>query len=291
MSLLSTSKLTKDYGNGKGAFEISIAIEAGEIVGFIGPNGAGKSTTLNMCAGLIKPTKGSFKLFGQETSYENIHKLYPKIGLLLSEVNFNKNLTPQEIFQENQSLLGVNCTAKWKELSELFQVDLNKSFGSLSFGNRKKIGIINAIMHSPELIILDEPTGGLDPLVQQNFMKVIKDLANSGSAIFLSSHVLSEVQALCQRIIMIRSGKIILEDTTQSIMNKAARLFRIKNLDDVLKDKIQIIATITKIQQEVDETLLYTTEFETVLKFLINQDFYDFFLERPSLEEMFLELY
>jgi ABC-2 type transport system ATP-binding protein len=291
MSLLSTSNLSKDYGNGKGAFEISIAIEAGEIVGFIGPNGAGKSTTINMCSGLIRPTEGSFQLFDQDVTYQNIHKFYPQIGLLLSEVNFDKNLTPQDIFQENQTLLGINCTARWKELATLFQVDLKKSFGSLSFGNRKKIGIINAIMHNPKLIILDEPTSGLDPLVQQHFMNVLKDLAKSGSAILLSSHVLSEVQAFCQRIIMIKSGKIILEDTTQSILNKAARLFRIKNIEESLLSQIQAVAAITKIQQEVDETLLYTTEFEKVLKFLIEQDFYDFFLERPSLEEMFLELY
>lgn len=291
MALLETFNLSKDYGNNRGAFEINLSINPGEIVGFIGPNGAGKSTTLNMCAGLIQPTSGSFKVFNEGTNWLNIHNHFPNIGLLLSEVNFDKNLTPKDIFEENEALIGKSCKSKYLELAEILQVDLQKPFGSLSFGNRKKIGIINSLMHSPQLVIMDEPTSGLDPLIQQRFMGLLSDIAKQGGAVFLSSHVLSEVQAFCGRIIMLKGGKIILEDTTESILNKAARLFRIKNLQPELLQQIQTVANISKIQHVLDETLLYTTEFEKVLKLLLQLQFYDFFVERPSLEEMFLELY
>ena len=291
MLVLEVKKLTKDYGNHKGAFDINFSLEPGEIVGFIGPNGAGKSTTLNMIGGFIKPTAGQISIFGNQVDWLSIHKIYPRIGFLLSEIAFEKNLKPAQIFTQTQRMLNRNLESTWTEMAEFLELDLDRSFNNLSYGNRKKVAIVNCLMHNPELILLDEPTGGLDPLVQQKFFEILKKRTKNGASVLLSSHVLGEVQSACDRVLMIKDGGIILSDTTKSILEKAARVFKFFNIGDEIIEDIKKAELSTKIEMFGEETLVYTEKYEEVLRLLFKHNKFDFYLEKPSLEEMFLEFY
>jgi ABC-2 type transport system ATP-binding protein len=289
--MLKVEGLTKDFGNKKGAFNINLSVEKGEIVGFIGPNGAGKSTTLNMCNGFIRPDKGQISLLGSIIEYHSIHKLLPKIGVLLSEVAFEPNLTPTQIFQETQLLFGKSFQQRYEELATYLDLDLDKPFHKLSLGNRKKVGIINCLLHNPDLIILDEPTSGLDPLIQQKVMNLFKEVATRGGGVLLSSHVLSEVQNYCNRVVMLKNGQIILESTTEQVMNQAQRLFRFRNLSEDIKQKLINSNLTSKQISNAGETLIYTTKYQEILQVLGDNNIFDFYIERPSLEETFLEYY
>lgn len=291
MPLLKTSLLTKKYATNRGAINIDLEINQGETVGFIGPNGAGKSTTLNLIQGFLIPDYGNIELFDKETTWKTIYKHYHKIGILPSETSYGPNQTPQQIFIDTSALFGRNLTAKWTELAEYLELNITTPFKKLSLGNKKKVGVICAIMHDPKLLLLDEPTSGLDPLMQQKVMKLFSETTKKGGAVLLSSHDLSEVQLYCDRIIMIKDGHILLKDTTANILEKALKLFRIKNLPDkVLKD-IKKHRVIKKIETSGEETLLYTSNQQAVLYELYNHSIYNFYLERPSLEQTFMDLY
>lgn len=289
--ILKTTDLTKDFGENKGAFELNISMVEGEIVGFIGPNGAGKSTTLSMLTGLIVPTFGSFELFCEPTDYLNIYKIMPKLGILPSEVSFDSNKTSRKIFTETATLLNQDLTENWVELAEFLDIELDRKFGELSFGNKKKIGIVTALMHKPKLVIMDEPTNGLDPLIQQKFLELIKAIKKNGGSILLSSHVLSEVQAICDRIIMIKNGKVVLEDETKNILEKSLKIFRLNSPSDFVLSSLEKKNLFEKMERRGEEVLVYTSRREDVLKNLVGSGFYDFYIEKPSLEDMFLEQY
>lgn len=289
--LLQARELTKDYGQGKGAFGVNLDLKAGEIVGFIGPNGAGKSTTLNMLNGLIRPTSGLIQYFEQDCNDNTLYRVNDRLGVLLSDVPFEKSFTPRRILREASLLLGKNLEAKYTELSQYFELNLDVKFGKLSLGNKKKVGMIMALMHEPDIALLDEPTSGLDPLIQQKTLKLLTDIKNRGGSVLLSSHTLSEVQSICDRIIMIKNGKIILEDTTQNVLDKAQKLFRLCNPSPQLIQLIQTELSVTKVIKSNSEIHVYTDNPSTILDLLNQHQFYDFYLERPTLEETFINLY
>ena len=291
MEILTTQSLTKDFGHEKGAFDINLNLQSGQIMGFIGPNGAGKSTTINMISGFVIPNKGTIKIFGEDVNYQNIHNIYPQIGLLLSEVAFEKQLTPAQIFTQTQTLLNQNLTQNWTEMAQYLELDLHHRFASLSLGNRKKVGIINCLMHNPKLVIMDEPSSGLDPLIQQKLFILLKKITENGGAVMLSSHVLSEVQSACDQVVMIKNGKIILQDSTQSILEKALKVFKFKLLDDEILRILNRDSLITRLENFSGETLIYTDKHPEILRILVSNNMFDFYLESPNLENMFLEFY
>ncbi len=289
--LLQAKELTKDYDNGKGAFEVNIDLKPGEIVGFIGPNGAGKSTTLNMLNGLLKPTSGYIQYFEKDHTLNTIYNINHRLGVLLSDIPYEKNHTPRQIFREASLLLGMDLKSKYIELSEYFELGLDLRFGKLSLGNKKKVGMIIALMHDPEIVLLDEPTSGLDPLVQQKSLKLFQEVKNRGGSIILSSHSLSEVESICDRIIMIKDGKIILEDTTKNVIEKAQKLFRLISPDPELVKLIQTEPDVTKVVTSGGEIKVYTENVVTILDLFHKHGYYDFYLERPTLEETFMKYY
>jgi ABC-2 type transport system ATP-binding protein len=293
MQLLKANALTKDFGNKKGIFDINFSLSTGEIVGFVGPNGAGKSTAINILGGFVLPDSGQVEIFGQKADYSNIYKFYDRIGILLSETVFEKNLTPLEIFIQSTKLLKSQSFDKSKclEIADYLELDVHKKFAELSFGNRKKVGLINTLLHNPELIILDEPSGGLDPLIQQRMFELLKQIASRGGSVLLSSHILSEVQSACHKVIMIKQGKIILQDSTQNILDKAKRVFRLRNPDKNIVEQLNNQSLVSKMEQVGENVLLYTDNHERILQFLIPNGFYDFYLESPNLEDMFMEYY
>ncbi len=289
-SVVQIESLTRDYGQNRGVFDVDINLFAGEVVGFIGPNGAGKSTTINMLTGLIEPGSGRLNLFGQHRMGAEIQGLKHRMGILYSEPVFPGFLTPETIFQRNARMREIPDSS-WQAMATKLEVDLKRPFGSLSLGNRKKVGVVTALMHQPDLVIVDEPTSGLDPLVQKHFLELISEVKDRGGTVLLSSHVLSEVEAICDRIIMIKKGKIIKEEQTQELLNSLPRVFRLMNLTDDVLQKILQTGVIDTQQRVAQETRLYTQNSAPVLAILAEVGITDFFIERLSLEEMFLEYY
>ncbi|NLV49242.1 MAG: ABC transporter ATP-binding protein [Clostridiales bacterium] len=206
--VVETSKLTKYYGKSRGIIDVDITIEKGEIFGFIGPNGAGKSTTIRTLLALIHKTSGQARIFGLDC--EKDHKrIMEKVGYLPSEVFYYDNMKAADLLRYSASFYRTDCSGKIKYLSDALELDLNKKIEDMSLGNKKKVGIIQGLLHSPELIILDEPTSGLDPLMQRTFFSLIQEERNNGATVLFSSHILSEVQRICDRVAIIRDGRII----------------------------------------------------------------------------------
>jgi len=202
------NELTKSYGKHRGIENISFTVEQGEVFGFIGPNGAGKSTTIRTLMGLLKPSNGGASIFGLDCSREPA-RIAKDVGYLPSENCYYNNMKVKEMLFYTAELYGVNAHSRMEELAERLNLDLSRRIGDLSLGNKKKVGIVSALLPSPKLLIMDEPTSGLDPLIQQAFYDILKEENKRGVTIFLSSHVLSEVQRLCDRVAILREGKLI----------------------------------------------------------------------------------
>jgi len=290
-TVLQATGLTKDFGNNRGIFDVDLTVNAGEIVGFVGPNGAGKSTTINLLAGLVKADRGTITLFGQTVTSTSIYKLMPQIGLLLSESTLDQHSTAAKTFRQNQELLGRGNDAAWQDMAKSLSLDVNKPIKKLSLGNKKKVGVINALQHQPKLVIMDEPTSGLDPIIQAKFSQMLRHITKSGGAVFLSSHDLDEIQHVCDRIVMIRGGKVILVDSTESLLEKASKVFTLKHPPAALVSKIKATFPNLTTKHSNSDLIVYTTEYRELIKLLAGQKFYDFLVERPNLEEMFKEYY
>jgi ABC-2 type transport system ATP-binding protein len=290
-SAASVKGLTKDFGNGKGVFDVSFAVQPGEIVGFVGPNGAGKSTTINAITGLIKPDSGTFSLFGHELNQVTIHTVLRKVGIMYSEPTLEESKTARQIFDRTAALLGKDCTETWQEMSRQFDLDVDKKVKKLSLGNKKKVQAIRALMHNPELIIMDEPTSGLDPIVKDSFMDLLRTAAQNGASVLLSSHDLTEVQHVSSRIIMIKSGKVILDDNTANILNQSVRLFRLIDPPAEFAHTLNKLSFINDLRKQGNDLTLQTAEYIQLIQLLGDKKFYNYFVEQPSLEDTFKEKY
>ena len=206
MDIIKTDHLTKYYGKSRGIINLSLTVREGEFFGFIGPNGAGKSTTIRILLGLIRSDSGRASVFGTDIS--DSRKILENIGYIPSEAMFYHNTTVAEILRLSARLRRKDCTKQAQTLCERLQLDPRQRTDRLSLGNRKKVSIVCALQHSPELCIFDEPTSGLDPLIQKEFFEILKERNVQGTTIFLSSHILSEVQKYCSRAAVIREGQI-----------------------------------------------------------------------------------
>jgi ABC-2 type transport system ATP-binding protein len=207
VNVIEINNLTKTYGKSRGISDISFHVEQGEIFGFIGPNGAGKSTTIRTLLSLIYPTSGSATIFGKDC-IKFAPEIKKEIGYLPSEVFYYDNMKVKDLLKYSASFYKKDCSRRMKELAEIMDLDLNKKIDDLSLGNKKKVGIVQGLLHEPKLIILDEPTSGLDPLMQQKFFELLEEENRKGATILFSSHILSEVQRLCNRVAIIKEGKI-----------------------------------------------------------------------------------
>lgn len=291
-TILETSDLTHDYGDGVGAIDISLKVNPGEIVGFIGPNGAGKTTTMRMIMGFISAHSGHYSLFGNKINTEaDLISAMPSIGFLPAETKYYNGFNGIKLLKYVDSFYKDDTFSYGKELANRLHLDLKKKVSNLSTGNQRKLGVVLSMMHKPELVILDEPTSGLDPLVQQTVLEMLDDVEERGGAVFLSSHVLTEVEQVCDRIVMIKEGKIILQDSTDSILAKALRRFKIRDLNQKLKQQIEKLDTVDSVKDQGIDTLIYVTETKEALEFLLKNGITEFYLEKPNLEEMFLHQY
>lgn len=208
MNVIEVKHLKKYYGASRGVEDVSFTVEEGAFFGFIGPNGAGKSTTIRALLALIRPTSGSAAIFGMD-AIKRAPEIAREVGYLPSEVFYYDGMRVGELLRYAASFYKKDCTARIKALSEALELDLKKKIDDLSFGNRKKVGIVQALLHAPRLIILDEPSAGLDPLMQQRFFEILREENARGATVMFSSHILSEVQKLCSRVAIIKEGCII----------------------------------------------------------------------------------
>ena len=208
MKVIDVDKLTKDYGHGRGIFEVSFQVNEGETLGFLGPNGAGKSTTMRHLMGFSKPHSGSAEIGGLDCSAKH-HEILKKVGYLPGEVALPEGLTGQQFIRMMQDMRGTKGSGRTEELLKLFRLDPEGNVKRMSIGEKRKLAVVTAFMSDPEILLLDEPTSGLDPVMQEVFIEFIKEEKKRGKTILLSSHIFSEVEALCDRIAIIKEGRLI----------------------------------------------------------------------------------
>ena len=286
MEAIKTTNLTKYYGKARGIVELNLSVEKGEFFGFIGPNGAGKSTTIRTLLGLISPTSGSAQIFGNDITKKR-ETILQKIGYLPSEAVFYPGMKVKDVLKLSADMRRMNCSDEAKKLCERLQLDTSRKVDELSFGNRKKVAIICALQSNPELLILDEPTGGLDPLMQREFFDIVRERNRKGATVFLSSHVLSEIQRNCTRASIIREGRMIACDSVDALSKTSAK--RITVHGDVNLNNLEGIRDRKDFDGAV--SFLYSGDMNSLLQTLSSGYVSDLTVSEPDLEEIFLHYY
>lgn len=289
MSIIDVSKLTKYYGKSRGIIDVSFKVEGGEIFGFIGPNGAGKSTTIRLLLSLIHPTSGSASIFGKDVTM-NGPQIRREIGYLPSEVFYYEGMKVIDLLKYSASFFGKDCTKRMKELSDLMELELNRRISDLSLGNKKKVGIVQGLLHSPKLLFLDEPTAGLDPLMQRKFFDLIRQENARGVTVFFSSHILGEVQRLCNRVGIIREGRIVEISDIHTLQKNNYKKVHVTAAG--LKTSEFKMAGVTNLQADNGSLhFFFKGDINSVLKKLGGMKLVDVSIEEPTLEEIFMQYY
>ena len=211
-NVIEISHLTKSYGKSRGVIDVSLNVQKGDIFGFLGPNGAGKSTTIRSMLGFLKINEGSIKILGMD-SIKDHEKILREVGYMPSEAWFYDSMKVADVIKYAADVRGMDCSEEARKLCERLKVDTKKKIKQLSLGNRKKVSIVCAMQHKPKLFIFDEPTGGLDPLMQKNFFTLINEYVDQGATCLLSTHVLSEVDKYCKNAAIMREGRLTMLDT------------------------------------------------------------------------------
>ena len=238
MAAIETNGLSKDYGAGRGLFELDLEVEQGEVFGFLGPNGAGKSTTMRLLMDLIRPTSGSATILGLDTR-RDAGAIHRRVGFLPGELAMYPKLRGAEMLDYLAALRGGVDPRVRNALAERFDADLRRPIRELSTGNRQKLGLIQAFMHEPELLILDEPITGLDPLVQHSFHELLAEVASRGATVFLSSHSLSEVENAAHRVAILRKGRLVVVDSVENLRRVAVQRIEIEFEADADADEFR----------------------------------------------------
>ena len=293
MSLaIETEKLTKSYGRkARGIEEVDLAVEEGEVFGFLGPNGAGKTTMVRTLLGFLRPTGGRGEVFGLDIRKDSV-EVRARVGNLPGEFALEDKMTGEGLLRFFARLRGVKDLGYARELAERLGAELHRPMRRLSRGNKQKIGLVQAMFHRPPLLILDEPTGGLDPLVQEEFLDIIEEVKAEGRTVFFSSHNLAEVERVCDRVGIIRGGRLVAEETTDTLIDKSFRHVVLTFAEDVDPEPFEALSGVKDLRaggnrlaftlyDDLDEMVKVTARYE-----LLNMEY-----ERPSLEEVFLTYY
>lgn len=286
MEIIKTTKLTKYYGKARGIIDLDLTVSQGEFFGFIGPNGAGKSTTIRTLLGLITPTSGSAMIFGKDVTKE-MESILQDVGYLPSEALFYQGMNVKDVLKLSANLRKRDCKTESKLLCERLQLDTSRKIDDLSFGNRKKVAIVCALQHKPELLVLDEPTSGLDPLMQKEFFDILRERNKEGTTIFLSSHVLSEIQRNCTRAAIIRDGRMIACDSVDALSKTNAKRITVHGKID-----LEHLGGIRDIKETKDSVnFLYSGDMGSLLRTLSSGQVDDLTVTEPDLEEIFMHYY
>ena len=282
-----TEQLTKFYGKARGIKNLDLAVEPGEFFGFIGPNGAGKSTTIRTLLGLITANSGKARVLGLDPAGKERKEILRRVGYLPSDTALYAGLTVKDMLKLSAGLRGKDCAKDADELCGRLQLETGKKVEDLSFGNRKKVGIVCALQHRPELLILDEPTGGLDPLMQHEFFSILQERNREGVTVFLSSHVLSEIQRYCTRAAVIREGSIVACDSVDMLAQNSAK--RVTLRGKVGREALPEVREWTELGGTV--SFLYSGDMNELIRTLAKEKIEDLTIAEPDLEEIFLHFY
>ena len=286
--ILEIINLKKYYGNIRGVEDVSLTLNQGEVYGFIGPNGAGKSTTIKTIMSLINKTSGSILINGKELDKDDL-ETKKIIGYLPSEINLYDDLTVKEILDFHESFYNKSLRKRREELVSILKLDETKKIEDLSLGNSKKLGIVLALMHEPEILILDEPTSGLDPIMQNIFYKILNEEKKKGTTILYSTHILSEVSKICDRIGFIKDGKIIEENEIKNIEKNKLTYLTIESTEiEKIKKSLDL-----KIISETEQSIKFLNNLNSndLLKILSKFNLTKLLIEEVSIEDLFLEYY
>lgn len=288
MPILEIKKLTKYYGKTLAVNNLNLSLEEGEVFGFIGPNGAGKSTTIRAIMNLVNKTKGKV-LINNEEFHKDKTNIKEIIGYLPSEINLYEDLTVKEILNYHESFYKKNINKRRKELVKKLKLDENKKIEDLSFGNLKKVGIVLALMHEPKILILDEPTSGLDPIMQQVFFEILEEEKKKGTTIFYSTHILTEISKICDRVGIIKEGKLLAIETINELHKKNLTYVTIESNEI---DKIEQELNIKNTSKNKNELKFQNTNTPNqLIQKLSNYQIDKLLIEEATIEDLFLHYY
>ncbi|MDE3131577.1 MAG: ABC transporter ATP-binding protein [Acidobacteriota bacterium] len=288
---IATVGLSKDYGSGRGLFELDLEVRSGEVFGFLGPNGAGKSTTLRLLLGLIRPSAGSARVLGLDAVRDGL-ELRRRVGFLPGDLALYPRLTGRRMLEHLASLRGGLDTVYRDSLIERFGADVDRPVRELSTGNRQKLGLIQAFMHRPQLVILDEPIAGLDPLVQRSFHELLAEVSATGTTVLLSSHTLSEVERVTQRLAILRRGRLVVVDTIGNLRMVATQQLVIDFAVPVAPDQFSALPSVSSaVADGATLTVRFEGAADPVIKLAATHEVRAIRPGEDELEEVFLRYY
>lgn len=286
MAVIETRNLTKSYGKARGIIDLNLTVNEGEFFGFIGPNGAGKSTTIRTLLGLIYPTAGEASIFGKDIVRQKT-EILADVGYMPSEATFYNGMKVGQVIALSAKMRKVDCSDEAKKLCERLALDTEKRVEELSLGNRKKVSIVCALQHKPRLCILDEPTSGLDPLMQKAFFDILRERHGEGSTIFLSSHVLSEIQKNCSRAAIIKEGRLVALDSVENLSKTNAKRVTLHGVNAVPEE-----LGAKSVEAGADDvSFLYSGDIKKLLNTVQQLPIHDMSIVEPDLEEIFMHYY
>ncbi len=288
---IATSGLSKDYGSERGVFGLDLEVGRGEVFGFLGPNGAGKSTTMRLLLDLIKPTSGSARVLGFDVATQGL-EIRRRVGFLPGDLALYPNLTGRVVLGYLARLRGGVDARVRDELVDRFDAELDRPIRRLSTGNRQKLGLIQAFMHDPELLILDEPIAGLDPLVQQSFHALLRDVSAQGRTVFLSSHTLSEVERVTQRLAILRRGRIVVVDSVENLRRVAVQRLDVEFAAPVDTGQFRALPGVTDVRANGSTlTISFEGAADAVVKAVAAHEVRAIRPREADLEDIFLRYY
>ena len=285
---IETRKLTKYYGKSRGIIDVDLRVEQGEIFGFIGPNGAGKSTTIRTLLTLIHKTSGEARVFGLDCEQDR-EKILAQVGYLPGEVFYYDHMRAGDLLRYSASFYQGDFSQRIRALSEVMELDLNQKIEDMSLGNKKKVGIVQGLLHSPKLIILDEPTSGLDPLIQKKFFDLIRRENENGATVLFSSHILTEVQKICDRAAIIREGRIVTVENIAQLRENAYKKVEITVQEEIGEMSLPGMAQVERENNHI--SFLYKGNLNALLAMIGQFKLENVNISEPSLEEIFLHYY
>jgi ABC-2 type transport system ATP-binding protein len=291
MTVIETETLTKRYGEARGIEDVTFGVDGGEVFGFLGPNGAGKTTTIRTLLDLLHPTSGSARLFGLDSHRDSV-AIRGRLGNLPGDFGYGKQATGREALRLLARLRGIDGLGRAVSLATRFHADLDRPLGQLSRGNRQKVGLILATFHAPELLILDEPTSGLDPLMQEEFLALVAEERDRGCTVLLSSHELDEVERVCDRVGIVRDGRLIAVERIHDLLAKARRTVTLELADPAGLEDLEALAGVTDLRTSDGRvTFRVSGDLDAVVKAIAQHHVRDMELTHPTLEEVFLTYY
>ncbi|MFB6085248.1 MAG: ABC transporter ATP-binding protein [Halodesulfurarchaeum sp.] len=289
MAVIDVTGLRKDYGDTLANDDLTFAVREGEIFGYLGPNGAGKTTTIRQLLGFISPTGGTAEVLGADISdAEALREARRNVGYLPGELSFTESVTGRSFLEHQANLKGGD---RLEEMTDLFDPPLDRKIRTYSSGNRQMLGLIQTFMHDPDLVIMDEPTSGLDPLKQEQLNRFLREERESGTTVFFSSHVLGEVRRACDRVGIIREGKLVALEDIDSLLSKGGKRVRIHTGDPLSADDFDLEGVVEFEQVGTVTRFTFTGDYNELLSTLSEYSLIDMEIEEPPLEEIFMHYY